>query len=73
MGVKLGVDVRVTLGGKVAVGVMVRVGVAVLVTVGDGMRLRLTRADATLSLGRLTWPHLLVRVMLAESPGASSS
>jgi 23S rRNA (pseudouridine1915-N3)-methyltransferase len=25
-----------------------------------------TRADFTLSLGRLTWPHLLVRAMLAE-------
>ena len=26
----------------------------------------LARADHVLSLGRLTWPHLLVRVMLAE-------
>ena len=26
----------------------------------------LTRADAALSLGRLTWPHLLARAMLAE-------
>lgn len=26
----------------------------------------LTRADFTLSLGRLTWPHLLARAMLAE-------
>jgi len=26
----------------------------------------IARADATLSLGRLTWPHLLVRPMLAE-------
>ena len=26
----------------------------------------LARADAVLSLGSLTWPHLLVRVMLAE-------
>ena len=26
----------------------------------------LARADATLSLGKLTWPHMLVRVMLVE-------
>jgi 23S rRNA (pseudouridine1915-N3)-methyltransferase len=26
----------------------------------------IARADATLSLGKLTWPHLLVRGMLAE-------
>jgi 23S rRNA (pseudouridine1915-N3)-methyltransferase len=26
----------------------------------------ITRADYVLSLGRLTWPHLLVRAMLAE-------
>jgi len=26
----------------------------------------LVRADAALSLGRLTWPHMLVRVLLAE-------
>ena len=26
----------------------------------------LARADLTLSLGRMTWPHLLVRVLLAE-------
>jgi 23S rRNA (pseudouridine1915-N3)-methyltransferase len=25
-----------------------------------------TRADATLSFGRMVWPHILVRVMLAE-------
>ena len=29
-------------------------------------RLVLDRADFVLSLGRLTWPHLLVRAMLAE-------
>jgi len=29
-------------------------------------RLVLARADFTLSLGRMTWPHLLVRAMLAE-------
>ncbi len=27
----------------------------------------LARADATLALGRLTWPHLLARAMLAEA------
>jgi 23S rRNA (pseudouridine1915-N3)-methyltransferase len=26
----------------------------------------LARADAVLSLGRLTWPHMMVRMMLAE-------
>jgi 23S rRNA (pseudouridine1915-N3)-methyltransferase len=26
----------------------------------------MTRADHTLSLGPLTWPHMLVRVLLAE-------
>jgi 23S rRNA (pseudouridine1915-N3)-methyltransferase len=26
----------------------------------------ITRADAKLSLGQLTWPHMLVRAMLAE-------
>ena len=26
----------------------------------------LARADAALSLGRMTWPHMLVRVMLVE-------
>jgi 23S rRNA (pseudouridine1915-N3)-methyltransferase len=26
----------------------------------------IARADAVLSLGRLTWPHMLVRVLLAE-------
>ena len=30
---------------------------------GDGVR---ARADLVLSLGRMTWPHRLVRVMLAE-------
>jgi 23S rRNA (pseudouridine1915-N3)-methyltransferase len=29
-------------------------------------RVVLARADFTLSLGRMTWPHLLVRAMLAE-------
>jgi 23S rRNA (pseudouridine1915-N3)-methyltransferase len=29
-------------------------------------RLVLARADFVLSLGRMTWPHLLVRAMLAE-------
>jgi len=29
-------------------------------------RLVLARADFTMSLGRMTWPHLLVRAMLAE-------
>jgi 23S rRNA (pseudouridine1915-N3)-methyltransferase len=29
-------------------------------------RIVLNRADFSLSLGRLTWPHLLVRAMLAE-------
>ncbi len=29
----------------------------------EGLR---RRADLTLSLGRMTWPHLLVRAMLAE-------
>jgi 23S rRNA (pseudouridine1915-N3)-methyltransferase len=29
-------------------------------------RLALDRADFTLSLGRMTWPHLLARVLLAE-------
>jgi 23S rRNA (pseudouridine1915-N3)-methyltransferase len=29
-------------------------------------RMVLTRADFALSMGRLTWPHLLVRAMLAE-------
>ncbi len=32
---------------------------------GHGAAL-LARADLTLSLGAMTWPHLLVRVMLAE-------
>jgi len=29
-------------------------------------RSAIERADAVLSLGRLTWPHMLVRIMLAE-------
>jgi len=29
-------------------------------------RAALDRADATLSLGKMVWPHMLVRVMLAE-------
>lgn len=33
----------------------------------DGLDARVTdRADHVLSLGRMTWPHLLVRVLLAE-------
>ncbi len=33
----------------------------------EGLERRvMDRADATLSLGTLTWPHMLVRVMLAE-------
>jgi 23S rRNA (pseudouridine1915-N3)-methyltransferase len=33
----------------------------------EGLEARvLARADAKLSLGPMTWPHLLVRVMLAE-------
>jgi len=33
----------------------------------DGLDARVTdRADYVLSLGRMTWPHLLVRVLLAE-------
>ncbi len=33
----------------------------------EGLEARVIgRADAVLSLGRLTWPHALVRVMLAE-------
>jgi 23S rRNA (pseudouridine1915-N3)-methyltransferase len=33
----------------------------------DGLDARVTgRADHLMSLGRMTWPHMLVRVMLAE-------
>jgi 23S rRNA (pseudouridine1915-N3)-methyltransferase len=33
----------------------------------DGLgRALASRADLTLAFGRATWPHLLVRVMLAE-------
>jgi 23S rRNA (pseudouridine1915-N3)-methyltransferase len=33
----------------------------------DGLDARVTdRADHLLSLGRMTWPHMLVRVLLAE-------
>lgn len=33
----------------------------------EGLEARvLARADATISLGAMTWPHLLVRTMLAE-------
>ena len=33
----------------------------------DGLDARVTdRADHVLSLGRMTWPHLLVRVLLTE-------
>ena len=33
----------------------------------------IARADAVLSLGRLTWPHMLVRVLLAEQLFRASS
>jgi 23S rRNA (pseudouridine1915-N3)-methyltransferase len=41
--------------------------IAILIGGADGLE-RETRktADLTLSLGRLTWPHLMVRAMLAE-------
>lgn len=41
--------------------------IAILIGGADGLE-RATRktADLTLSLGRLTWPHLMVRAMLAE-------
>jgi 23S rRNA (pseudouridine1915-N3)-methyltransferase len=33
----------------------------------DGLDARVThRADHVMSLGRMTWPHMLLRVMLAE-------
>ncbi len=44
-------------------------GRAVCFVIGgaEGLDARvLARADAVLSLGALTWPHLLARVMLAE-------
>ena len=41
--------------------------VCFLVGGAEGLdRMVLERADASLSLGRLTWPHMLARVMLAE-------
>lgn len=44
-----------------------RPGVAFAIGGADGHDpALLQRADKKLSLGRLTWPHLLVRVMLAE-------
>lgn len=40
---------------------------ACLIGGADGIAADLrARADVTLSLGRMVWPHLLVRVMLAE-------
>lgn len=40
---------------------------AFLIGGADGLDPRLRRkADATLSLGAMVWPHMLVRVMLAE-------
>ncbi len=41
--------------------------VCFLIGGAEGLDARvLARADATLSLGPLTWPHMLARVMLAE-------
>lgn len=41
--------------------------VACLIGGADGLDLGLVgRADLTLSLGRMVWPHMLARVMLAE-------
>jgi 23S rRNA (pseudouridine1915-N3)-methyltransferase len=41
--------------------------VAFVIGGADGLDVRVTdRADHVLSLGRMTWPHLLVRVLLAE-------
>ncbi len=41
--------------------------VCFLIGGAEGLEARvLARAEATLSLGPQTWPHLLVRVMLAE-------
>ncbi len=42
-------------------------GVCFLIGGAEGLdRAVLDRADALLSLGRMTWPHMLARVMLAE-------
>ncbi len=44
-----------------------RQDVAFLIGGADGLEEPLrTRADAALSFGRMVWPHMLVRVMLAE-------
>jgi 23S rRNA (pseudouridine1915-N3)-methyltransferase len=42
-------------------------GLCFVIGGAEGLDARvLARADHVLSLGKLTWPHLLVRVMLAE-------
>ena len=44
-----------------------RQDVAFVIGGADGIALSLReRADASISFGRMVWPHLLVRVMLAE-------